>query len=126
MADDTRKVRVEEQLKIKIGEAKNLLGRNGNNCGGSSSSGSKENRDVYCTVALDQEEICRTPTIERTLSPFFGEEYQFEIPRSFRYLSVYVWDRDRHLKQDKPYGKIAIKREDLHQYNHKDHCCRYC
>ncbi|KAL1377572.1 hypothetical protein pipiens_004154 [Culex pipiens pipiens] len=102
-------------------EAKNLLGRNGNNCGGSSSSGSKENRDVYCTVALDQEEICRTPTIERTLSPFFGEEYQFEIPRSFRYLSVYVWDRDRHLKQDKPYGKIAIKREDLHQYNHKDH-----
>ncbi|XP_055637330.1 GTPase-activating protein isoform X2 [Toxorhynchites rutilus septentrionalis] len=101
-------------------EAKNLLGRNGNNCS-ASSSGSKENRDVYCTVALDQEEICRTPTIERTLSPFFGEEYQFEIPRSFRYLSVYVWDRDRHLKQDKPYGKIAIKREDLHQYNHKDH-----
>ncbi|XP_055606604.1 GTPase-activating protein [Uranotaenia lowii] len=120
MADDTRKVRVEEQLKIKIGEAKNLLGRNGNNCGGATS-GSKENRDVYCTVALDQEEICRTPTIERTLGPFFGEEYQFEIPRSFRYLSVYVWDRDRHLKQDKPYGKIAIKREDLHQYNHKDH-----
>lgn len=120
MADDTRKVRVEEQLKIKIGEAKNLLGRNGNNCG-PSTSGSKENRDVYCTVALDQEEICRTPTIERTLGPFFGEEYQFEIPRVFRYLSVYVWDRDRHLKQDKPYGKIAIKREDLHQYNHKDH-----
>lgn len=76
---------------------------------------------MYCTVALDQEEICRTPTIERTLSPFFGEEYQFEIPRSFRYLSVYVWDRDKHIKQDKPYGKIAIKREDLHQYNHKDH-----
>ncbi|XP_062561540.1 GTPase-activating protein [Armigeres subalbatus] len=120
MADDTRKVRVEEQLKIKIGEAKNLIGRNGNNCG-ASSSGSKENRDVYCTIALDQEEICRTPTIERTLSPFFGEEYQFEIPRNFRYLAVYVWDRDRHLKQDKPYGKIAIKREDLHQYNHKDH-----
>ncbi|XP_058446512.1 GTPase-activating protein [Malaya genurostris] len=120
MAVDTRKARVEEQLKIKIGEAKNLVGRNGNNCT-ASSSGSKENRDVYCTVALDQEEICRTPTIERTLSPFFGEEYQFEIPRRFRYLSVYVWDRDRHLKQDKPYGKIAIKREDLHQYNHKDH-----
>ncbi|XP_058130548.1 GTPase-activating protein [Anopheles ziemanni] len=117
MADDTRKVRVEEQLKIKIGEAKSLVGRSSN--GGSASS--KENRDVYCTIALDQEEICRTPTIERTLSPFFGEEYQFEIPRPFRYLSVYVWDRDRHLKQDKPYGKIAIRREDLHQYNHKDH-----
>lgn len=78
-------------------------------------------RDVYCTVALDQEEITRTPTVERTLSPFFGEEYQFEIPRKFRYLAVYVWDRDKHTKQDKAIGKIAIKREDLHTYNHKDH-----
>lgn len=76
---------------------------------------------MYCTIALDQEEICRTPTIERTLSPFFGEEYQFKIPRRFRYLSVYVWDRDRHMKQDKAIGKIAIKREELHMYNHKDH-----
>lgn len=97
------------------GEAKNLQGRNNTN--GSTASG----RDVYCTVALDQEEISRTPTIERTLSPFFGEEYQFEIPRKFRYLAVYVWDRDKHLKQDKPIGKIAIKREELHVYNHKDH-----
>lgn len=32
-----------------------------------------------------------------------------------------MWDRDRHLKQDKPIGKIAIKREELHMYNHKDH-----
>lgn len=72
-------------------------------------------------MALDQEEITRTPTIERTLSPFFGEEYQFEIPRKFRYLAVYIWDRDKHLKQDKAIGKIAIKREELHSYNHKDH-----
>lgn len=100
---------------FRTGEAKNLQGRNNTN--GSAAVG----RDVYCTVALDQEEISRTPTIERTLSPFFGEEYQFEIPRKFRYLSVYVWDRDKHLKQDKAVGKIAIKREELHVYNHKDH-----
>lgn len=98
-----------------VGEAKNLQGRNNTN--GSTATA----RDVYCTVALDQEEITRTPTCERTLSPFFGEEYQFEIPRKFRYLSVYVWDRDKHLKQDKAIGKIAIKREELHVYNHKDH-----
>lgn len=98
------------------GEAKNLQGRN--NCTNGSTAAF---RDVYCTVALDQEEITRTPTIERTLSPFFGEEYQFEIPRKFRYLAVYVWDRDKHLKQDKAIGKIAIKREELHSYNHKDH-----
>lgn len=104
-------------LSIFAGEAKNLSSRNAAN----TSCSTQGTRDVYCTIALDQEEICRTPTIERTLSPFFGEEYQFKIPRRFRYLSVYVWDRDRHMKQDKPIGKIAIKREELHMYNHKDH-----
>jgi hypothetical protein len=54
-------------------------------------------------------------------SPFFGEEFQFDVPRPFRYLSVYVYDRDRHLKQDKVLGKVAIKREDLHTYHNKDH-----
>ncbi|XP_004525608.1 GTPase-activating protein isoform X2 [Ceratitis capitata] len=116
MADNTREVRIEEQLKVKIGEAKNLSSRNAAN----TSCSTQGVRDVYCTIALDQEEICRTPTIERTLAPFFGEEYQFKIPRRFRYLSIYVWDRDRHMKQDKPIGKIAIKREELHMYNHKD------
>lgn len=54
-------------------------------------------------------------------SPFFGEEFQFDVPRQFRYLSVYAYDRDRHLKQDKVLGKVAIKREDLHTYHNKDH-----
>lgn len=94
-----------------IGEAKNLAGR---------SATSSNTRDVYCTVALDQEEICRTQS-QRNQAPFFGEEFSFEIPRKFRYLSVYVLERDRHLKQDKAIGKIAIRRGDLHLYNHKDH-----
>ncbi|CAG2064661.1 unnamed protein product, partial [Timema podura] len=54
-------------------------------------------------------------------SPFFGEEFQFEVPRKFRYLSLYLYDRDRHLKQDKVLGKVAIKREDLHLYHNKEH-----
>lgn len=54
-------------------------------------------------------------------SPFFGEEFQFEVPRKFRYLSIYLYDRDRHLKQDKILGKVAIKREDLSTYSNKDH-----
>lgn len=54
-------------------------------------------------------------------SPFFGEEFQFEVPRKFRYLSVYLYDRDRHLKQDKVVGKVAIKRDELTTYNNKDH-----
>lgn len=54
-------------------------------------------------------------------SPFFGEEFQFEVPRKFRYLGIYVYDRDRHLKQDKILGKVAIKREDLSKYHNKEH-----
>lgn len=92
------------------GEAKNLNGRNV----------SAANRDVYCTVALDQEEICRTQT-QRNQAPFFCEEFSFGIPRKFRYLSVYVLERDRHLKQDRAVGKIAIRKSDLHLYNNKDH-----
>ncbi|KAK6644718.1 hypothetical protein RUM43_000987 [Polyplax serrata] len=107
MADQKHEVRVEERLKIKIGEAKNLPGRHPSG-----------QRDVFCALTLDQEEIFRTTTVERTLNPFFGEEFQFEIPRKFRYLSVYVYDRD---KTEKVIGKVAIKREDLTSYNNKDH-----
>ncbi|KAL3282183.1 hypothetical protein HHI36_005377 [Cryptolaemus montrouzieri] len=112
MADEGYKVRVLERLKIKIGEAKNLQAR---------THGSSSQRDIYCTLSLDQEEIFRTSTIEKSLSPFFGEEFQFEVPRNFRFVSIYVFDRDRHLKQDKVVGKVAIKREDLASYNNKDH-----
>ncbi|XP_017875517.1 GTPase-activating protein isoform X2 [Ceratina calcarata] len=112
MAEETRLVRVEERLKIKIGEVKNLQNR---------SHGSPGGRDVYCVLSLDQEEIFRTTTMERTLNPFFGEEFQFEVPRKFRYLGIYVYDRDRHLKQDKILGKVAIKREDLATYHNKEH-----
>lgn len=51
-------------------------------------------------------------------SPFFCEEYNFEIPRRFRYLSIYVYDRD---KTEKVVGKVALKREELSTYNNKDH-----
>lgn len=112
MAEETRLVRVEERLKIKIGEAKNLQSR---------SHGSPGARDVYCALSLDQEEIFRTTTMARTLNPFFGEEFQFDVPRKFRYLSIYVFDTDRHLKQDKILGKVAIKREDLATYHNKEH-----
>lgn len=112
MADDTPRVRVEERLKIKIGEVKNLPGR---------SHGAPTHRDPYCVLSLDQEEIFRTSTMERTLNPFFAEEFQFEVPRRFRFLSIYIFDRDNAKKQDKEVGKVAIKREYLHQYNNKDY-----
>lgn len=105
-------VRVEERLRIKIGEAKNLPPR---------SHASVGQRDTYCTLSLDQEEIFRTSTIEKTLSPLYCQEFHFEIPRKFRFLSIYVYDRERTVNKDKVLGKVAIKREDLHKYNGKDH-----
>ncbi|KAL1132148.1 hypothetical protein AAG570_010105, partial [Ranatra chinensis] len=91
------------------GEAKNLPSR---------SHGSITDRDVYCALSLDQEEIFRTSTINRTLNPFFGEEFQFSVPRRFRYLSVYVYDRDR---TERVIGKVAVRREELQAYHNKDY-----
>ncbi|KAG7222368.1 hypothetical protein INR49_016323 [Caranx melampygus] len=51
-------------------------------------------RDCYCTVNLDQEEVFRTKIVEKSLCPFYGEDFYCEIPRSFRHLSFYIFDRD--------------------------------
>lgn len=32
--------------------------------------------------------------LTRLLSPFYGEDFYCEIPRSFRHLSFYIFDRD--------------------------------
>ncbi|XP_026467337.1 LOW QUALITY PROTEIN: GTPase-activating protein-like [Ctenocephalides felis] len=55
------------------------------------------------------------------IESIFREEFQFEIPRTFRHLCVYVFDRDRHLRQDRPVGKVAIRREELQSYDRRDH-----
>lgn len=31
-----------------------------------------------------------------------------------------MWDRDRHLKPDKPIGKVSVKQQELQKYNHKE------
>nr|KAF6475896.1 RAS p21 protein activator 2 [Rousettus aegyptiacus] len=51
-------------------------------------------RDCFCTINLDQEEVYRTQVVEKSLSPFFSEEFYFEIPRTFQYLSFYVYDKN--------------------------------
>uniref|UniRef100_A0A8C9BRA9 RAS p21 protein activator 2 n=1 Tax=Phocoena sinus TaxID=42100 RepID=A0A8C9BRA9_PHOSS len=69
-------------------------------------------RDCFCTINLDQEEVYRTQVVEKSLSPFFSEEFYFEIPRTFQYLSFYVYDKNV-LQRDLRIGKVAIKKEDL-------------
>ncbi|KAF4519154.1 hypothetical protein B566_EDAN008216, partial [Ephemera danica] len=111
MAEEEESVRVEERLKIKIGEAKNLPPRSHSQGGF---------RDVFCTLSLDQEEIYRTSTVERTLSPFYGEEFEFEVPRRFRWLAVYVRDMVGP-GTSRVIGKAALRRQQLLQVHGKDH-----
>ncbi|RXN01967.1 Ras GTPase-activating protein 3, partial [Acipenser ruthenus] len=92
-----------------LGEAKNLPPYPGPN----------KMRDCYCTVNLDQEEVFRTKIIEKSLCPFYGEDFYCEIPRSFRHLSFYIFDRDV-FRRDSIIGKVAVKKEDLQKYHGRD------
>uniref|UniRef100_A0A2K5CVF0 RAS p21 protein activator 3 n=1 Tax=Aotus nancymaae TaxID=37293 RepID=A0A2K5CVF0_AOTNA len=91
------------------GEAKNLP----------SYPGPSKMRDCYCTVNLDQEEVFRTKIVEKSLCPFYGEDFYCEIPRSFRHLSFYIFDRDV-FRRDSIIGKVAIQKEDLQKYHNRD------
>ncbi|XP_052435275.1 ras GTPase-activating protein 3 isoform X2 [Carassius gibelio] len=110
MAVEEEGLRVFQSVKIKIGEAKNIPPYPGPN----------KMRDCYCTVNLDQEEVFRTKTIEKSLCPFYGEDFYCEIPRSFRHLSFYIFDRDV-FRRDSSIGKVAVKKEELQKYHGKDH-----
>ncbi|KAK3872380.1 hypothetical protein Pcinc_022537 [Petrolisthes cinctipes] len=55
------------------------------------------------------------------LSAFFGEEFQFDIPREFRFLSFYLYERDPPHETDKIMGvKCPSRRMTLHKYHGKD------
>lgn len=107
--EDSREVRVLQSLRGRIYEAKNLLPYLGPN----------KMRDCFCTINLDQEEVYRTQVVEKSLSPYFSEEFYFEIPRTFQYLSFYVYDKSV-LQRDLRIGKVAIKKEDLCSHSGKE------
>ncbi|XP_077204905.1 ras GTPase-activating protein 2 isoform X6 [Paroedura picta] len=52
-------------------------------------------------------------------NPFFGEEFYFEIPRTFQFLSFYIYDKSV-IQRDLRIGKVAIKKEDLSRYAGKE------
>ncbi|GAB1294546.1 Ras GTPase-activating protein 2 [Apodemus speciosus] len=81
--------------------------------------GPNKMRDCFCTINLDQEEVYRTQVVEKSLSPYFSEEFYFEIPRTFQYLSFYVYDKNV-LQRDLRIGKVAIKKEDLCSHSGKE------
>uniref|UniRef100_A0AAY5EZA1 RAS p21 protein activator 4 n=1 Tax=Electrophorus electricus TaxID=8005 RepID=A0AAY5EZA1_ELEEL len=68
--------------------------------------------DPYCIVRIDNEAIIRTATIWKTLSPFWGEEYNVHVPPSFHTVSLHVMDEDS-LSRDDVIGKVSIRKEAL-------------
>uniref|UniRef100_A0A673M689 Ras GTPase-activating protein 2-like n=1 Tax=Sinocyclocheilus rhinocerous TaxID=307959 RepID=A0A673M689_9TELE len=97
---------------LSAGEAKNL----------GPSSGPNRLRDLctFCTISLDQEEVYRTKVYEKSVSPFYGEDFYFEIPRPFQCLSFYVYAKSMFQIRDLPVGKVAIRKEDLYKYCGKE------
>ncbi|CAL8361770.1 unnamed protein product [Merluccius merluccius] len=109
--DDVR-IRVLQSLRGKICEAKNL----------GPVSGPNRQRDLctFCTISLDQEEVFRTKVFDKSLSPFYGEDFFFEIPRPFQYLSFYIYAKGS-FQRDLPVGKVSIRKEELCQHSGKEH-----
>ncbi|KAK7151544.1 hypothetical protein R3I94_008008 [Phoxinus phoxinus] len=110
--EDDTKIRILQSLRGKICEAKNL----------GPSSGPNRLRDLctFCTISLDQEEVYRTKVYEKSVSPFYGEDFYFEIPRPFQCLSFYVYAKSMFQIRDPPVGKVAIRKEDLYKYCGKE------
>ncbi|KPM03628.1 GTPase-activating protein-like protein [Sarcoptes scabiei] len=103
-------VRFVQQIKIRIGEAKNLQPKNGTH----------SLKECFCVINLDREEICRTHnSIDKTLHPFFGEEFCFDIPRLFHYLSIHLYERERSVNnlRNRPIGKVTIRRNQLKSFD---------
>uniref|UniRef100_H2ZJF0 Ras GTPase-activating protein 3 n=1 Tax=Ciona savignyi TaxID=51511 RepID=H2ZJF0_CIOSA len=85
--------------------------------------GNKDTRNTYCCVLLDQEVVSKTHIVEKSLSPFFQEEFDFDIPHNFRFLCFYFHDvqGDVLTKKDHVFAKVAVKKTDICKYNGKEH-----
>uniref|UniRef100_A0A8D3BEC1 RAS p21 protein activator 2 n=1 Tax=Scophthalmus maximus TaxID=52904 RepID=A0A8D3BEC1_SCOMX len=84
-------------------------------------SGPNRQRDLctFCTISLDQEEVFRTKVYDKSVSPFYGEDFYFEIPRPFQCLSYYVYAKSV-FQRDLPVGKVSIRKDDLCKYSGKE------
>ncbi|KAM7088274.1 LOW QUALITY PROTEIN: ras GTPase-activating protein 4-like [Ciconia maguari] len=71
--------------------------------------------DPYCIVKIDDEAIIRTATVWKTLSPFWGEEYEVHLQPTFHSISIYVMDEDA-LSRDDVIGKVCITRDMLAEH----------
>ncbi|KAK2848210.1 hypothetical protein Q7C36_009892 [Tachysurus vachellii] len=111
--EDDTKIRILQSLRGKICEGRNL--------GVGSASNRIQNTSIFCTISLDQEEVFRTKEVyDKSLSPFYGEDFYFEIPRPFHCLSFYVYAKTM-FQRELTIGKVALRKEELCNYSGKEH-----
>lgn len=48
--------------------------------------------DPYCVIKVNHEEVLRTATAWRAQYPFWGEEYDVNLPLDWKELSIYCLD----------------------------------
>ncbi|XP_056298065.1 ras GTPase-activating protein 2-like [Pseudoliparis swirei] len=114
MAEEDKRVRVLQSLRGKICEAKNL----------GPVSGPNRQRDLctFCTISLDQEEVFRTKVFDKSVSPFYGEDFYFEIPRPFQCLSFYIYAKSV-FQRELPVGKVSIQKDELCKFSGRELWC---
>ncbi|XP_026988385.1 ras GTPase-activating protein 2 isoform X2 [Tachysurus fulvidraco] len=111
--EDDTKIRILQSLRGKICEGRNL--------GVGSASNRIQNTSIFCTISLDQEEVFRTKEVyDKSLSPFYGEDFYFEIPRPFQCLSFYAYAKTM-FQRELTIGKVALRKEELCNYSGKEH-----
>uniref|UniRef100_A0A674DNS0 RAS p21 protein activator 2 n=1 Tax=Salmo trutta TaxID=8032 RepID=A0A674DNS0_SALTR len=109
------------------------LGCEGKNLGPCSGPNRQRDLCTFCTISLDQEEVFRTKVLKMVFcaslkrlpvwlffSPFYGEDFYFEIPRPFQCLSFYVFAKGV-FQRDLPVGKVSIRKEELCKFSGKEH-----
>ncbi|XP_065191832.1 rasGAP-activating-like protein 1 [Sycon ciliatum] len=96
VARETGQVAQNTTVHIRVAEAKNLPAKD---ISGTS--------DPFCILRVDNQEVARTATVWKSLSPFWGEDFTLHIPRGFHNISVYVYDEDL-VGQDDIIGKLSL------------------
>lgn len=53
-------------------------------------------------------------------SPFWSEDFTFDVPREFHTLAFYVYEKDRLKRSENILGKVQFRKDELKQCEGKD------
>lgn len=55
-----------------------------------------------------------------SFSPFWSEDFTFDVPREFHTLAFYLYEKDKLKWSDNIIGKVPFRKDELHQFKGKD------